>query len=407
MKTALGLLAAAVAALGAFLVWGGESAVAVNAVTPRREDIVSRLSTNGRVEPVDDFTVHAKTTGTIAKVFAKQGDKVKQGQLLFSIDDQAARAALRQAEARLEMAQAELAAAERGGAPAEIAEQESLLGQARAERKQAAEEVAALERLVQKNAAPRAELEAARARLAAAEAEIERLESKLKLRVAPDQLQRAQARLREAESAVAVAKQQVGSASVRSPSSGVVYNIDFEPGTYVNPGMLLARVGRIEQVKVRIFVDEPELGRIERGDRAVITADAFPDREWECAIDRLATAIITLETRRVGELLCTIQNMARTLIPNLRVNVEIETAAAEAALTLPREAVYRDNGGSYVWLIGANNTAERRAIELGISSATRVEVKTGVDADTRVLLPGEAALSEGQEVAVTAASSRP
>ena len=406
MKAALLLLVAAAAALAAYFVWGSSSPSTVGAVQPRRENLVSRLSTNGRVEPIEDFTVHAETTGAVTKVFVSQGDEVKRGQLLLAVDDETARSGLRQAEARVEIARAELAAVERGGSPSAIAEQESLLDQAEAKRQQAEQEAAALERLAAKNAAPRAELDAARARLAAAESEIKRLEQKLALRVTPDDLERAKARLREAEAAAALASQRAGSAAVRSPADGVLYSLDIEPGAYVNPGTLVARVGKVDRVKIRIFVDEPELGRVETGDRVTVTSDGFPGREWACAIDRLAASVVSLETRRVGELGCTAENAGRTLIPDLTVNAGIETAAAESVMTLPREAVYRDDGTSFVWTVGANNIAEKRPVELGISSATRVEVKSGLDADTTVLLPGEAALAEGQLVSVAAASSQ-
>jgi multidrug efflux pump subunit AcrA (membrane-fusion protein) len=75
-------------------------------------------------------------------------------------------------------------------------------------------------------------------------------------------------------------------------------------------------------------------------------------------------------------------------------------------VTLPREAVYRDDGASFVWIVAANNTAEKRPVELGISSASRVEVKSGVDTDSRVLLPGEMALAVGQAVIVAAGQSQ-
>lgn len=406
MKAALLLLVAAAVALGAYFIWGSPSPTAVSAVQPLRENLVSRLSTNGRVEPIEDFTVHAETTGIITKVSVKQGDKVKRGQVLFVIDDAQARAGQSQATAQREIARAELAAARRGGSPGAIAEQESLLEQAKTERKQAENAVAALERLVGKNASPRTELDAARARLAGADSEIKRLTRKLELRVAPDDVDRAEARLREAEATVALANQRAGSAAVRSPAHGVLYSLVVEPGAYVNSGALVARVGNLERVKIRIYVDEPELGRVEMGDRVSVTSDGFPGREWECAIDRLAASVISLETRRVGELGCTVENAGRTLIPNLTVNAGIETAAAESVVTLPREAVYRDDGTSFVWIVGANNTADKRPVELGISSASRVEVKSGVDTDSRVLLPGETALAVGQVVMVAAVPSQ-
>jgi HlyD family secretion protein len=320
MKAALLLLVATAVAFGAYFVWGSSSPTAVSAVQPLRENLVSRLSTNGRVEPIEDFTVHAETTGIIPMDSAKHGDAVRRGPVLFVIDDEQARAGQSQAAAQREIAGAELAAARRGGSPGAIAEQESLLEQAKTGRKQAEDEVAALERLVGKNAAPRAELDVARARLAGADSEIERLTQKLELRVAPDDVERAEARLREAEATVALANRRAGSAAVRSPAHGALYSLVVEPGAYVNSGALVARVGNLERVRIRIYVDEPELGRVEMGDRVSVTSDGFPGREWECAIDRLAASVISLETRRV------LRWLTATTVPNCFVTSWISRA---------------------------------------------------------------------------------
>jgi HlyD family secretion protein len=88
----------------------------------------------------------------------------------------------------------------------------------------------------------------------------------------------------------------------------------------------------VDRVRVLIFVDEPELGRVEMGDRVIVTSDGFPGEEWECAIDRLAVSVVSLETRRVGQLGCTVENSERTLIPRR----SVEAICALELLVDPR-----------------------------------------------------------------------
>jgi multidrug efflux pump subunit AcrA (membrane-fusion protein) len=128
-----------------------------------------------------------------------------------------------------------------------------------------------------------------------------------------------------------------------------------------------------------------------------ITSDAYPEKHWECQVERLPAEVVALETRRVGEVHCAVTD-ADELIPNLRVSVEIKSAEAQNVLALPREAVLRDGGKTLVWVLNDAGQAERREVELGVASANRVEIHSGLSESDRVLLPGQQALTPGQTV---------
>ncbi len=115
-------------------------------------------------------------------------------------------------------------------------------------------------------------------------------------------------------------------------------------------------------------------------------------------MDRLPSEIVSTNTRRVGEVWCLVDNADGKLIPNLRVNIQIETAAVENALTLRRDAVVRQDGGSFVWVLGEGQLVESRTIEEGISSTTDVEIRSGITESDQVILPGGVSLEEGQLV---------
>ena len=388
---------AALALLGAALFHGCSEPPTVAYVQPQREDLVSYVTTNGQVEAAERAEVFAATTGRVVEVAVEEGQRVQRGARLLSIDDRAAREELKQAQAQRAGARAELSGIEQGGSPAEIAELESELAAAKRSREQLEKDVQALERLVEKQAAPRMELDANRRELKEASGKVELLEKKLAVRFAPHQKQGAEARVREAESAVELAKQKVGSAAVAAPLEGVVYSLAVRPGAYVNPGTLVARVGKLGRVDVVIYIDEPELGRVKLGAPVGITSDAYPEKRWECRVDRLPAEVVALETRRVGQLRCSVEDAAE-LIPNLRVSVEIESASARQVLTLPREAVVRDGNRTSVWMVNQNGQAERREVELGVASASRVEIRSGLSESDRVLLPGQQVLTAGQAV---------
>lgn len=388
---------AALALLGAALFHGCSEPPAIAYVQPQREDLVSYVTTNGQVEAAERAEVFAATTGRVVEVAVEEGQQVKRGARLLTIDDRAAREELKQAQAQLEATRAELGGIEQGGSPAEIAGLENELAAAKRSREQLEKDVQALERLVEKQAAPRMELDAKRRELQEANGKVELLEKKLAVRFAPHQKDRAEARVREAEAAVELARQKVGSAAVAAPLEGVVYSLAVRPGAYVNPGTLVARVGKLGRVDVVIYIDEPELGRVKLGAPVRVSSDAYPEKHWECHVDRLPVEVVAIETRRVGRLRCSVEG-ATELIPNLQVSVEIESASARQALTLPREAVVRDGNRTSVWMVNENGQAERRDVELGVASASRVEIRSGLSESDRVLLPGQQVLKAGQTV---------
>jgi HlyD family secretion protein len=389
---------ATLALLAASLVISGcAEPLSVAYVQPQREDLVSYVTTNGQVEAGDRAEIFAEATGPVVSVAVEEGQRVRRGDKLLSIDDRAARQELNQAQARQQAARAELSGIEQGGGPTQTAELENELATAKRSAEQLEKDVQSLERLVEKHAAPRVELDAARRELQETAGKVEVLEKKLSKRFAPHQKESAEARLREAEAAVALAKQKAGSATVTAPLDGVVYSLAVRPGTYVNTGTLLARVGKLGQVDVLIYVDEPELGRVKLDAPVRITSDAYPQKSWECRIDRLPPEVVALDTRRVREVHCAVDG-AEELIPNLRVSVEIESASASNALTLPREAVVRDGNRPSVWIVNETGAAERREVELGIASANRVEIRSGLTESDRVLLVGQQALTPGQAV---------
>lgn len=388
---------AALALLGASFFHGCSQPPTVAYVQPQREDLVSYVTTNGQVEAGERAEVFAETTGRIVEVAVEEGRRVRRGERLLTIDDRAAREELNQAQAQLDAARAEENGIEQGGSPAEISELENELAAAKRSKEQLEKDVQALERLVEKQAAPRNELDATRRQWKETGSKVELLEKKLAVRFAPHQKESAEARVREAEATVALAKQKVGSATVVAPLEGVVYSLPVRPGAYVNPGTLVTRVGKLGKVDVVIYVDEPELGHVKVGAPVRISSDAYPQKHWECRVDRLPAEVVALETRRVGEVHCSVDD-ADELIPNLRVSVEIESASARNVLTLPREAVFRGGSQTAVWMINDDGQAARREVELGVASASRVEIRSGLNESDRVLLPGQQTLTAGQTV---------
>ena len=168
-------------------------------------------------------------------------------------------------------------------------------------------------------------------------------------------------------------------------------------GSFLNPGAAVASIGRLEPVRVRVYVDEPELGRVAPGENVRITWDALPGKEWTGTVEKRPTEIVALGSRQVGEVLCTIANPGRELVPGTNVNAFILTQVVNNALTVPKDAVRRDNGTG-VFVLQPDQTVKWQPVTTGASSTLRVEVLSGLKDGDAVAEATDQALKNSQKV---------
>lgn len=384
---------------GAAWWWYRQSNALPEVATARveRQRLESVLSTNGKAEPVEWAMARAEREGLVAEVPVKSGQSVAKGAVLATLDLGPARADLAAATSRYEQAKAELEGLEKGGRGVDLAEIESGLRRAQEDAAQARREIATLEKLVQANAVPRQELTPQREKLTAAELQIRSLEERRGKLVDRSAIESAQARLREAAAVMEEARRKTGQAAVRSPIAGVAYQVEARRGAWLTAGSEVAAIGRIAQLKVVVYVDEPELGRVKVGLPVRITWDAHPEQEWKGTVNQLPTRVVALNTRQVGEVVCVIENPEGVLLPGTNVNAFIQSRVVESALTIPKEAVRREGNVAGVYTLEGEVT-RWRPVRVGVSSVTRVEVTEGLSEGARVLLPSELVLRDGLPV---------
>jgi len=361
-----------------------------------RESITSSVATNGKVEPIEWAEARAQRAGPVEKILVQRGALVAQGAALIELDSSEARAALAAAQARVSQVRSDLEVIEKGGRAADLATIAGDLEREKLELAGAQKEYDSLVRLQAKQAATAYEVSQAKDKVERAQQQIRSLEQKRGALVIPQDRSSAEARLRDAESAVTFAQDRVNKSVIRAPLSGTIYQFDLKPGAYLNAGDLVASIGQLTKVRVKVFVDEPDLGRVARGKPVVITWDAMPGRQWKGVVDKTPTQIVALGTRQVGEVLCVIDNPDHDLLPGTNVNVDITAEEAASALTIPKEAVRREAGQAGVFAL-AGNTLVWKKITLGVSNTTRAQVE-GLTENDAVALPSEKSLKNGMIV---------
>lgn len=379
----------------------------VHYVPVQREDLSASISSNGKVEPISPAVAHAEFPTFVEKIEATEGQAVHRGQLLLALDASDIRAQFSQARANLLSAQTDLRNARAGGSPDELAQINGDLAKAQANVTNLEQTQKALEQLAAKQAATLYEVAQNQAALAQARITLETLRQKkaaLAQRTAGD-AERADLRAKQAQAQVQSLEEKLRSATVVAPSDGTLYSLPVRAGDYVKVGDTLAEMADLRHVRVRAFVDEPDLGALEPNQIVQVSWDAKPGQMWTGRTEQIPKQVVSRGSRSVGEVLCSVDNNKLELLPNINVDVHIMVHARQGALVVPRAAVRYDHGQHFVFVYGGDKI-HRRDITVGIASAQKYEVISGLQLGDRVVLPGDMqVLRDGMDVRATEAKS--
>jgi len=369
-----------------------------------RQDLDATISSNGKVEPIEPFVIRAQFPTFVERVSATEGHAVKLGQPILSLDSGDMRVQLAQARADLISAQQDLRAANAGGPPDQVAQLSGDIRKAQIDVQNYERMQDSLQKLVQQHAATQDELaqnEAALARAQNTLATLQQRKSELATRSGMD-AQRAQLRVDQDSALVKSLGEKMQSAVVNSPVTGTLYSLPVHVHDYVVIGEILAQAANLRSIRVRGFVDEPDLGWLAAGQSVEITWDAMPGHMWKGVTEQVPRQVVAHGNRSVGEVLCSVDNSKLELIPNVNVNIRIVVRQSANALVVPRSAV-RTIGGKHLVYVLTGGTVHQRNIQVSISDATRYEVLSGLQEGDEVILPGDLVIRDGMSVRATEA----
>jgi HlyD family secretion protein len=204
------------------------------------------------------------------------------------------------------------------------------------------------------------------------------LEQKQKERYSPPEVARIEAQSTEAEAAYASAENSLHKSTVLAPFDGVIYSVPVKEGAFVQGGELLLQEANLSNVLVRAFVDEPDVGRLQIGQKVEITWDAVPGRVWNGSVNTVPATVRLRGNRNVGETTCLIDNNDLRLLPNINVGVTIVTAQHNDVLTLQRDALRIDG-----------DRLHQQTVSFSLQNLTRVEITSGLSEGDKVALPAD------------------
>ncbi len=332
-------------------------------------DITQTVQAAGVLQPRLKVDVGAQVSGQVRQLHVQLGQQVRKGELLVSLDPELARS---------EVAQAEAAAAQ----------QVALIEVRQADLKTARREVERQRRLLAGDATAATEAERADTELAKLEADLRGQSANLK---------RLQAELDKR-------KLSLGYASITAPMDGTVVNLPVQEGQTVIAAQItpvMVTLANLDEITVRARVPEADIAQIKMGQYARFVTLAGEAQRYEGKV-----RVIQPVPERAGNavfynVLFEVDNKARKLLPEMTVQVNVETGSAKKTLTLPMVALGErgEDGRFAVQVLDAQNKQHPRKVRTGLQDGARVQVLDGLKAGEKVLLAPPSAAEQAASAA--------
>jgi len=341
---------------------GGPPPVTVNVVAPERRDVGVELFANGSVTPMKTVNLHPQTVTTIRQVHIREGDFVKEGQLMFSLDDRADMANVARAEAQVARDSATLSDLERQYKRSQELVAQNFLAQS------------ALDSLL-------SQVEAQRA-------------------------------LVQSNQAAARATQVSASyTTIRAPMTGRVGAIDVHPGTLVQMSTSLTTITQLDPINVSFTLPESTLGALlaaqKQGNVEVRVNPGSGAGDAEQVVGRLSFIDNAVDpqagTIRVkGEF----ANRDTSLWPGQYVTANVVVQTLKNAVVIPQTAIITATNGTFVYVLAEGNSARQVPVQRVYAFGDRAAV-TGLKGDEQVITEGKQNLRPGGKVRLAGQGAKP
>jgi HlyD family secretion protein len=408
----------------------------VSTAEVQKENLTQTVTASGQLEGDVKADVFPGSQGTIKSIAVSDGQQVKVGQILATLDPEPLDVAVAQALSGFKQAQSALVQARRSGpSSAQRASANAAVSAAAAsvDAAAAAYDAAAAQfdflvsihapetsttpaAIAKKQAF--AALQQARSGLAQAKAGRDALKSQSAAIAA------AQSGVDAAAEALELAKQNRRKATLTAPIDGVVVFAGGggsasaaggaaaaalagagggkpAPGSAVTPGSAPFTVFQLGALNFDAQVDEADISNVAVGMKGSVTLDAFPGVTFDTTVVQVKTQAIQTSTGGTAfPVLLSLKNTGKRLLVGMGGNADIEVSGIEGAVTVPVEAIFDEAGGSYVYVIDAKNVVHRTKVKTGVMTDTRAQIRSGVEPGQRVALGGLSNLKDGMTVRV-------
>jgi membrane fusion protein, multidrug efflux system len=387
------------------------TAIPVSVTEAVQKVVPIQIGAVGNVQPLTTVGVKAQVNGQLLQVHFKEGDIVKQGDLLFTIDPRPLEAALRQAQANVardtaQLRQTEAALVQR---EAEVQQAQANLNRDLAQLENARTQERRYKTLVEQDLIAREQYDQIRTNMAALEATVQADRAgvdnaKALLAAAQATIENARAAIRADEAAVDSARLQLAYTTIRSPLEGRTGSLLVQAGNLVkaNDDTPMVVINQIRPIQLAFAVPERHLEDIRRfrADGPLRVEARLPSQGRPLATGELTFVnnAVDAQTGTV-QLKATFANADDALWPGQFLEALL-TLTQRSAVVVPAQAIQPGQRGPYVYVVKPDQTVEARPVQPGLRLGAEVIVDAGLKASERVVTDGQLRLVPGAKIEV-------
>lgn len=359
----------------------------------------------GTVLPWREVIITPKIAGKIEKILVKEGDFVKEGDLLVKLEQTDFILGLKQAEAALATAQANLANLLAGTRPEKIEQAKAALHQAEANLANAEKEYERIKRLAAIEAVAPRQLDAVTAQYESALAQVKQAKEQLAmLQRGPtkEEIEVAKAQVKQAEATVAIAQNYLRDSLIKAPFSGFITARFVDEGVqvYTTPKTDIMKLTDVSRVKIEAPIPERYYERLKIGTKAQIKIDALPCEIFSGRVSRIIPEVNQISRNFKVEI--DLPNPKFRLKSGMFANIVLAVGEKET-LAVSRDVLITDQvtGVSYAFVIEGNQAIQRK-LTLGERSGVLIEVLAGLKEGEKLVIKGQTRLKPGSKVSIVA-----
>jgi len=353
--------------------------------------IEEKIIRTGDIAPNAQVTIFSKVQGWVGKINVREGDLVKTGQVLVTLDSREAEAAVAQAQASLEAGRARLKQVQ---ATSEETVQ-SQIQQTKANMELAQADLKRAQELQEKNFIARQQLDEARMKYNVAKANYDLALNSIRQKTWENDIALAEAQVNQAKATLELNKAQLANLIILSPMNGGITKRYVDPGTMVKDTTPILTLMDFTEMKMVVNVIEREFIYLQKGQPVKITVTAFPDRVFTGRIE-VITPALELQSR-TAEIQISIPNPDFVLKPGMFGRAEVILRSNPQAVLVPIQSLFTEVDKDFVFVLKENKTF-RRAVRKGVVRDTVVEILQGVSPGEQVVTAGQLSLKDGTQV---------
>jgi len=378
--------------------------VSVRAAKVERQTISAQVSAVGTIFPRDKAEVSAKISAPIKQMALLKNKAVKAGEVIAVLESRDLVAQRNEAVAALNQERANERSVTTGTIPQTNAQDEKTLRDARAKVVNARATYVRREALYQRGGISKKDLETSQLDLTTAENELLLAEQTVALRAKslnPNERALAAARVQQAQQHLATLDAQLSYATIRAPISGIVTEQFQYQGEFAASGGKLVEIADVSQVIVKAPFSDTVTAELKVGDPATVVPTDTSAEQMSGQVTLISRS--TDPQNRTVEVWVTLGNGAGQLRANGAAQVTISAQTKPDAIVVPASAVTLEASNAdagTVMVVDAANVAHETKVTVGIRTADKVEITSGLQGGEIVVIEGNYALPDGTKVEV-------